>query len=168
MDDTAAQTSTALAQVIYPVHHPLYEIPFEEQLRLLETVTLDQIRDFHQKSYGKQKMIVVAAGDVDETKFEESVKMYFHDWKKKVVSDSFSKNTLPQAKGSIQNIEIPDKVKVDVAFGHGLHLVRTHPDYLPIYLANAILGGDFSARLSNIVRDDLGLTYHIQSEVHGI
>ncbi len=40
---------------------------------------------------------------------------------------------------------------------------RTDPDYLALRAANVILGGAFASRLNQHIRDDLGLTYSINS-----
>jgi zinc protease len=45
-------------------------------------------------------------------------------------------------------------------------LLRSNPDYLPVYVANYILGGGgFSSRLTNEVREKRGLTYDISTDV---
>ena len=44
-------------------------------------------------------------------------------------------------------------------------LPRSDPRYIPAYVANSILGGKFSSRLSDEVRVKLGLTYDISTDV---
>lgn len=167
MNDTAARAQSALSRLIYPVSHPLHEPPYEEQLRLLDEVTIEKIKAFHQAHYGRQKMTFAASGDVDHEAFQKSVKTHLPGWRKEPAIQNFTKSITTSAETARLVIPMPDKVKVDVTFGHGIAITRKHPDYLALYLANAVLGGDFSSRLSSIVRDDLGLTYHIHSELHG-
>jgi predicted Zn-dependent peptidase len=61
-----------------------------------------------------------------------------------------------------------DRSNVDVRIGHALDLYRDASDYEALYVANYILGGNFSARLMNEVRDEQGLTYHISSSLSGV
>jgi len=42
-------------------------------------------------------------------------------------------------------------------------VARNHPDYFPILVANTILGGGFTSRLTNEIRVQQGLTYSIDS-----
>ena len=53
-------------------------------------------------------------------------------------------------------------------FGSPIGIDRDHPDYYPLVLGNYILGGNFSARLMQTVRDKEGLTYGIGSRVSGV
>ena len=52
--------------------------------------------------------------------------------------------------------------------GHPVPLNQKTPDYLAASLGNFILGGDFSTRLMHRVREETGLTYHIQSNFGGL
>ncbi|MCK6599553.1 MAG: insulinase family protein, partial [Bdellovibrionaceae bacterium] len=42
---------------------------------------------------------------------------------------------------------------------------RNHPDFLKMRIANEVLGGSFVSRLNSKIRDQLGLTYSISSQV---
>jgi predicted Zn-dependent peptidase len=42
------------------------------------------------------------------------------------------------------------------------------PTYLPLYIGNYVLGGNFSARLMTVIRDELGLTYGIRSALSDV
>ena len=56
----------------------------------------------------------------------------------------------------------PSAQQTQIRIGH-IGLKRSHPDYMSVRLANFILGGDFTSRLNQRIRDDLGLTYSISS-----
>jgi predicted Zn-dependent peptidase len=55
-----------------------------------------------------------------------------------------------------------------VYFAQTLPFGLQHPDYLPMYVGTYILGGNFSARLMQTVRDEQGLTYGIGSGLAGM
>jgi len=42
------------------------------------------------------------------------------------------------------------------------------PAYLPLYVGNYVLGGNFSARLMSVIRDEMGLTYGIRSSLSDV
>jgi zinc protease len=62
-----------------------------------------------------------------------------------------------------------DKANCDVVIGHASRLRRTHPDYLAASIANSALGqSTLSSRLGLKVRDEMGLTYGINSSFSGV
>lgn len=63
---------------------------------------------------------------------------------------------------------MPGKTSANVIFGQPVGIDRDHPDFWPLYLGSFILGGNFSARLMQTVRDRDGLTYGIGSSLAGI
>jgi predicted Zn-dependent peptidase len=167
-NNTATQAQNVLTQILYPPKHPNYEPPFAKQLEDLNRLTLEDIRQFHRDHYGPRRMTLVAAGDVDIPSFEKAIERAFARWSQPKAHETVSKTVALQPDAVKRTLFLPDKVKVDVFFAHALPLTRLDPDYLPVFLANAILGGDFSARLTNTIRDEQGLTYSVHSEVHGV
>ncbi|MFZ5801776.1 MAG: M16 family metallopeptidase [Candidatus Omnitrophota bacterium] len=168
MSDTTAQSYSALSRKIYEPTHPYYEIPFEDHLKLLDTVTLEEVRKFHQAHYGVNGMLLIAVGDLSHRAFSAEVKKQFAGWKSVKPSVAVVNDFKPMDAPTITRIPIPEKVNVDAVLGHALPLVKTDKDYLAAYVANAILGGNFSARLSNRIRDEMGLTYATYSILHGL
>ncbi|MCM8776536.1 MAG: insulinase family protein, partial [Candidatus Omnitrophica bacterium] len=168
MGDTLSQALSALSRKVYPPSHPHYQIPFEKQLQNLDEVTMDKIKKFHEDHYGPQNARLVAVGDIDAQMLEDAIRNSFEGWVKKKTSRPYTTKVPLKTQPVREVIPLPDKPNIDVVFGHALPLDRRSKFYLPLYLSNFILGGDFSARLANTVRDDQGLTYHIQSEMAGI
>lgn len=168
INDTGSQAEAHLARAIYPVNHPHYEKTFEDQLKDLEALRLDDIKKFHQDHYGPQNMIIAAAGDVGMDEFQASVEKAFGGWKTLAPVHAADMKVAVASSPVRETVVVPDKTMVDVTMGHALPIVRNSPEFLPLFVVNAILGGDFSARLASTVRDNEGLTYHIQSELSGI
>ncbi|MFB0906753.1 MAG: insulinase family protein, partial [Spirosomataceae bacterium] len=46
-----------------------------------------------------------------------------------------------------------------------LMFTRTHPDYFPFAVTNAVLGGYFGSRLMKNIREEKGFTYGISSSM---
>jgi predicted Zn-dependent peptidase len=63
---------------------------------------------------------------------------------------------------------MPDKTNIDVRMGHPLAVRQNEEVYTTLYIANFILGGNFSSRLMDIVRDEMGLTYGVNASLTGI
>jgi zinc protease len=61
-------------------------------------------------------------------------------------------------------VHLQDKASVDIVMGHASRLRRANPDYLAAMIANRALGqSTLSSRLGLKVRDEMGLTYGINS-----
>ena len=168
MGDTEDQTARALSQALYPPAHP-YALPrYEDQLLDLDTVTLEDVKSFYASRYGPQEMRLVAVGDVDTRILQKSVADAFHGWVPKPLTANTFPKVAPTPSESPLRIQIPGKVNIDVAAGQRLDLHRKDPDFMAVWLANRVLGGDFLSRLFNRIRDELGLSYHIYSSLNGI
>jgi len=168
MSSTSDQAESALSRMIYPPGHPYYEPPFEDQLEALKKLTLNDLIRFHKNQYTPKNIILVAAGEIDTQLFTQTVADGMKNWpaSQKPALPAHAKLTL----SAPQKVTVPilDKSKFDVILGHYLPIQYGDPLYYSIFLANFILGGDFSSRLSNKVRDEYGLTYSIYSEISGI
>ncbi|MEX1055030.1 MAG: insulinase family protein, partial [Rhodothermales bacterium] len=106
-------------------------------------------------------------GDIDEEEIEASVAENFADWPEHATPARFAEGSERRV-SQHTIIPIPEKQNVDVRLGHGVPIRRGDEDYIPLYLGNYILGGNFSARLMQIIRDEMGLTYGIRSGLYGI
>jgi zinc protease len=64
-------------------------------------------------------------------------------------------------------MEIKDKTSSDIYIGQTVNITEEHEDYYDLMMGIYILGGNFSARLMQTVRDKEGLTYGIGSSMSG-
>ena len=167
MESTGAQASRALRRRIYGTSHPNYVQEFEEQLEQLQCLSIDDVRTYHAAHFGANACTLVVVGDVDEKAVGEAVENHFERWPSHDALPRFAETPEQHAPGS-STVVIPNKENVDVRLGHALAIRRDDPDYIPTFLANFALGGNFSARLMQTIRDEMGLTYGIGSSLTGI
>ncbi|MBP9865483.1 MAG: insulinase family protein, partial [Candidatus Omnitrophica bacterium] len=168
MSSTSDQAESSLSRLIYPEGHPYYEPPFEDQLEALKKLTRDDLVRFHQTQYSPKNIIIVAAGAVDTQLFIKTIEDGMKEWPVSQTPPLLPHAPLAMAEPQKVMLSIPDKSKFDVVLGHALPIKYGDPLYYSVFLANFILGGDFSSRLSNKVRDEYGLTYSIYSEISGV
>src|SRR5262249_29495914 len=76
-DDTRARAYDRMTQLVFPEGNPFHQMSAEKAISQIETITVDDIREFHRKFYGPSSMILTVVGDViaDETYtlFEEKL-----------------------------------------------------------------------------------------------
>ena len=158
LESTRKQANGALRRRLYPAAHPNYAPEPEVQLARLEQLTVDDVRRFHRRHFGATELILAVVGDVDADVVAEVVEHHLAGWEAHELESGFD-----DASGGQTTVSMPEKQNVDVRLGHALSVRRQDDDYLPLYLASYILGGNFSARLMATIRDEMGLTYGIGS-----
>jgi predicted Zn-dependent peptidase len=167
MESTSEQASGALARRLYGESHPNYTPEPRAQLQQLQSLTPEAVQSFHEQHVGANDFTLAFAGDLDEDAITQAVRDHFGDWSAHDAPASFSTEGAGRAPDTA-DVPMPDKDNVDVCLARALPVRRDDEDYLPLYVGNYILGGNFSARLMASIRDDMGLTYGIGSRLAGV
>ncbi len=87
----------------------------------------------------------------------------FGDWQKRAIPEAPSA-PIPLPHKSITLVDRPGSVQADVHIGH-IAVTRSSPDYFPLTVANAILGGGTSSHLFNEIREKQGYAYSVYSHI---
>ncbi|PSQ98805.1 MAG: insulinase family protein, partial [Bacteroidetes bacterium QS_9_68_14] len=168
MDQTRAQASGALARALYTPAHPSYRPAPGALLEQLRALGRADVQAHHDAHLGADDLLMAAAGDLAPDALADAAREHFGGWETADPEPRFDTEAAPSEKQH-HAVEMPDRESVDVRLGHALPgLRRDSEDYLPLYVANYVLGGNFSARLMRIVRDEKGLTYGTGSALAGV
>lgn len=166
LTDPATLGSIALAQALYPQGHPNYRYDVATTIEKIGAVTVQDLKDFHNTYFGTAGMHLVGVGDVDNKKLYAALKQSFSGWKGGSTGKSVFKN--PSATVGLEKIvTIPQKPSAELFIGSYTGIERSDKDYMPFYVGTNILGGGFSGRLMQTVRDSEGLTYGIYANHSG-
>ncbi|MDX1438678.1 MAG: pitrilysin family protein [Rubricoccaceae bacterium] len=169
MDSTSARAGGALKRALYAPSHPNYVPDPKQQIEQLQSLTLEDVKGFHRKHFASDAFRLIIVGDVEPRQAEALVRSSLSNWRTSGLPAVFDPDPIPASSDSGRIVtEMPDKLNLDVQIGHGLDLRRDSNDFLPLYAGAYILGGNFSARLMQIVRDRMGLTYGIRSSISGV
>ncbi len=165
--DTSAQASRALLSRMYRAEHPNFGRPPEETLERLRSLDVETVRDYHARHFGANEFLLVFVGDLDHEQIIGALEEAFGNWTANDNPAAYESEPEPDRPGKAR-VYIADRPNLDVRLGHGLRLDRWDPDFIPLYAGISILGGNFSARLMQKLREDLGLTYGIYARLAGI
>ncbi len=157
--DTGFLAQSALTRALYPPDHPAFTPPLDAQQAALAAVTPEALRDFHARHLANRPLVLALAGDVGGLDLS-GVLDAFPD------APACEEAEAPPARvhaAGREHLPVADKANVDVRMGHGLALRRHDPDYAALRVAVFALGGNFSSRLMQTVRDRDGLTYGIRA-----
>ncbi|WP_194765823.1 M16 family metallopeptidase [Tamlana sp. I1] len=166
LESPAAQGRTALSQAIYPKGHPNYTSSTEDVIKTLESATLADVKAFHKTYFGPAGMHLVAVGDVDNKTLYHAINKAFKGWKGGIKTKAEFKNPT-KSEALTKVITIAEKPSAELFIGEYTGIERMDKDYLPFYMGTNILGGGFSGRLMQTVRDNDGLTYSIRAQHSG-
>lgn len=163
----AALASVLFDHVTYPSGHPYGRLfPSPAQIDAIDVAAL---KKFHATFYVPSNAYLVLAGDITPAQAKPLVERAFGAWKKSNAPlppnplNEFTEYQLPDQL-VIDVVDRPASAQTEIRVGN-LAIARSHEDWLPLAVANAILGDDATGRLFMDIREELGLTYGIYSSV---
>jgi predicted Zn-dependent peptidase len=158
-DDPPTIAAVALSRVLYGTGHR-YGTPTAGSAEVIKTFTVDDLKSFYASVYRPDNAALLAVGDVAADKLLPALETSFGSWKPPAGAKSTS--TLPAvqqpAARQIYLIDKPGAPQSQIRIG-GIGVPRSTPDYFPLQVLNTILGGSFSSRLNNNLREVHGYAY---------
>lgn len=167
LSDTHVQAGILASQAVYSPGHPMYRQSSEEYMQYIQSLQDIDIHDAL-RTLKLHSMRVCIVGDIDVDMHKKALSQ----WK----IGAWSEDAIiypPVIRSYCQYIhkEIADKASVFVRIVYALGITMDDADYWPLVVAVDALGGSFSARLMQTIRNTEGLTYgvysHIQDIAHG-
>jgi len=163
-DETRVRAYEKFTRIIFPESNPFHRIPADRLIGQIETISSEDLRTFYQSHYGAASMILVIVGDVEAQQVYKLVEEKLGDWRGVPMPEINLPVTLLQTEEKHDIVIMQDKANCDIVMGHASQLRRSNPDYLAAIIANRALGqSTLSSRLGLKVRDEMGLTYGINS-----
>lgn len=167
-ENTGRQAGTKFLEYLYPKDHPNYRYPVDERIEMVNKLQPSALRNFHNTYYGLGNMTIVAVGDIEGESFSKEVEKVFRGWKTSPLSKWRRTKAANETNAVTDYVTIKDKTSADIYLGLPIGIDLFNEDYYPLMVGTYILGGNFSARLMQIVRDAQGLTYGISSFIGGV
>ncbi|MGK9369319.1 M16 family metallopeptidase [Melioribacter sp. Ez-97] len=138
-------------------NHP-YGRPEIGTEKSIKSFTRQDAIDYYNKYFTPGNSFIVAVGDIDRSELEKLLNKYLSGWNKK--SESSLKTEAPRNSnpGKIFLVDKPGAAQSVIYIGD-IAPSRATPDYYSINVMNTILGGSFTSRLNNNLREEHGYTY---------
>ncbi|HTI36520.1 MAG TPA: pitrilysin family protein [Vicinamibacterales bacterium] len=130
---------------------------------MIQGYTLDQIRTFYDDTYGAGRSRLYVVGRFDPAAVEARVRKAFGAWAKGPAANPPKPS--PRTERVVYLIDRPGAVQSTVMVGVPV-IDPTSPDYIPLTVMDALLGGSFGSRITRNIREDKGYTYSPSSEVN--
>ncbi len=151
--------SERFLKLLYPNHAYGRLFPTEQ---MVERYTIEDIQKFYRENYGAARTRVYVAGRFDAAAMQRAIRQAFEGW----VRGPAPLIDIPKPATArvIHLIDRPGAAQSTLYIG--LPVINpAHPDYVPLLVTNALLGGSFASRITSNIREQKGYTYSPRSLV---
>lgn len=141
-----------------------YGTPLDGTTESLRRIDRDACVAFHERSFTAGNAFLVAAGDIDPDRFVPMLEERFGGWTGERPPPPEYVLPAPVESMRIVVVDRPGSFQSAIRIGH-VGISRRDPDYIPMVVANTLLGGYFNSRINNNLRERHGFTYGARSSV---
>ncbi|HVZ77234.1 MAG TPA: pitrilysin family protein [Gemmatimonadaceae bacterium] len=128
----------------------------------ITSIARADIQGFYEARYRPAGMQVIVAGDVSVADAHEQVQRVFGDWRGERAVRVEADDRAANNSRVLRVVTKADAPQSELRIGH-VGVPRAHPDYFPLVVMNAVLGGLFSSRINLNLREAHGYTYGAHS-----
>jgi predicted Zn-dependent peptidase len=156
-DQANTIAAAAFQKVLFGSDNP-YGRPAMGNETSLISFTADDMKNFHSKFFKANNAYVIVVGDITKDQLLPKLESVFGKWEKGEVPTVKLKAADPVSKRVIYLVDKPGSAQSVISIGR-IGTQRITEDYFPITVMNTILGGSFTSRLNNNLREQHGYTY---------
>jgi predicted Zn-dependent peptidase len=161
-DRGPAIANIAFPAIVYGTAHP-YGIPSIGTEASVKSLTTADLQAYYQNSFKPNNATLIVVGDVTPAQIEQKINDLFGNWQRTDVPQ-LSYGEPPKATTTtIYLIDKPGAAQSSFRIG-AVGVPRSTSDYFALTVMNTILGGSFTSRLNQNLREARGYTYGAGSE----
>lgn len=156
-DEPVAVASVAFPAIVFGAAHP-YGHPLNGTDAATATLARPQVVQFYRTYYRPTGARVLVVGDINLAEARKLVTTRFGAWDKADVPAFPTAPAPAPAPRTVYLIDKPGAAQSVIRIGH-VGPPRTTPDWYALEVLNTILGGAFTSRLNQNLRETHGYTY---------
>ena len=160
-DEPRKVADQAFARAVYGEHHP-YGAPLDGSAADLAHFTVDALRRFHAARYGPRTTALLFAGDIEPARAFELATAALGDWDAAARPVEIAPPAGEIEPARVLLIDRPGAPQSELMVGH-LGPRRGDPMLAPAILLQTVLGGSFTSRLVQNLRERHGYTYQVSA-----
>jgi predicted Zn-dependent peptidase len=156
-DQGAAIASIAFPAIIYGNAHP-YGAPSLGTEASVASLTTGDLQSYYQTNFKPNNATLIVVGDITPGQVEQKINNLFGNWQRGDLPQlNYSEPPKPAAT-TVYLIDKPGAAQSSFRIG-AIGVPRSTQDYFALTVMNTILGGSFSSRLNQNLRETRGYTY---------
>lgn len=162
-EDPNAIAANVAKVLTYTDKHPYGEVTTEETI---ENIRLDMCRAYYEFFFRPNVSYLAIVGDISTSEARAMVEKHLGSWEPQDVD--IPKPDLPKFPGAttVNMVDKPGAVQSVVSINYPVELKHNAPDRMAAMVMNTLLGGFFSSRINQNVREDKGYTYGARSSLN--
>ncbi|MCA9605329.1 MAG: insulinase family protein [Myxococcales bacterium] len=130
----------------------------------VERVRRPDLTRWHRAHVVPNNAILIAVGNVDPAAVQRSAEHHFGGWSTRTVREPHYPALQARTAREVVIVDRPSSQQSTIFVGN-LALARNAPDFVPLEVANQVLGGSAASRLFMDLREQRSLTYGAYSQV---
>jgi predicted Zn-dependent peptidase len=160
-DEPRAIASALFAKALYGDDHP-YGRPRLGDEASTRSITVDDLRRFHDTYVKANNAVIIAVGDVTPAVFLPKLERAFGSWNTGNVPSPSWPEAAQVGRTEVLLVDKPGAPQSEIRIGR-IGAPRRTDDYYALEVMNTVLGGSFTSRLMQNLREDKGYTYGARS-----
>jgi zinc protease len=159
-DQPTAQAPIAFNAIVY-ANHP-YGLPLGGTEASTSALSREAVQNFYQTYYRPNASRIIVVGDVSLAEARSLITARFGGWARGEVPALGTPQAPAPAARTFYLVDKPGAAQSVIRIGH-VGVQRNSPDYYALRVMNTILGGSFTSRLNQNLRETHGYTYGANS-----
>lgn len=160
-DRPTAIADQAYASILYGSSHP-YGHNLSGTEVSVTGMTAADLRGYYRAHFVPNNATLIVVGDVTPSQIESKVNAMFGGWRRGAVTPFTFSNAPKAAATTVYLIDKPGAAQSSFRIG-SIGVPRSTKDYFALSVMNTILGGSFTSRLMQNLRETHGYTYGARS-----
>lgn len=144
-------------EVVFGTDHP-YGRPLSGTEGSTARIARDDIVDFYRTYYRPNNSVLVVVGDVQPADLLPRLERLLGSWERSDAIPAPVMAAAPPTAAHVYVVDRPGSPQTSVRIGT-TGVARNTPDYFPLLVMNTTLGGSFTSRLNQNLRETHGYTY---------
>ncbi len=143
--------------------HTYGEIETEQTV---SAITIEDCRNYFNTYFKPNNAYLVIVGDIDLKTATAASEKYFGKWTQGAVTNPTYKQPTAPAKTFVALVDRPNSVQSVISVTYPVNLKTGSQEAIKARVLNQVLGGSFSARLNQNLREKHGFTYGSTSQLN--
>ncbi len=156
-DQGPAIANIAFPAIIYGNAHP-YGAPSLGTETSVKSLSTADLQSYYQANYAPNNSTLIIVGDVNAAQIEQKIASLFGTWTRREVPQLNYSEPPKAGTTTIYLIDKPGAAQSSFRIG-AVGVPRSTRDYFALTVMNTILGGSFTSRLMQNLRETHGYTY---------
>ena len=160
-DDPAQIASEAFSRIVFGATHR-YGTAAVGTAATIKAFTADDLRAFHAKYFAPANATLIVVGDIRMDDVLPLLEKQFGTWKGSTQARVVVPSAPQLTRGQIYLVDKPGAEQSQIRIGW-VGVPRATPEYFTLQVLNTVLGGSFTSRLNQNLRETHGYSYGASS-----